>query len=62
MNIKFLKDNFFFVVCIVVDNGKGFVIVENVVCVMYNFNEIYFEYQYLEIDKNEGMENFVEDN
>lgn len=29
---------------------------------MYNLNETYLEYQYLETDKNEGMENLVEDN
>lgn len=62
MNIKLSKDNLLLVARTAADNGKGPVLAENAVRVMYNLNETYLEYQYLETDKNEGMENLVEDN
>lgn len=56
MDIKLSKDNLLLVARTAAGNGKG------PVGVMYNLNETYLEYQYLETDKNEGMENLVEDN
>ena len=62
MNIKLSKDNLLLTACTAAGNGKGPVLAENAVRVMYNLNETYLEYQYVKTDKNEGMKNFLEDN
>ncbi|KAJ7377527.1 hypothetical protein OS493_028510 [Desmophyllum pertusum] len=62
MNLKLSKDNLLLVARTAVNNGKGAVLAENAVRIMYNLNETYVEYQYLETDKSEGMETLVEDN
>lgn len=62
MNLKLSKDNLLLVSRTAHDEGKGAALAENTVRIMYNLNETYIEYQYLETHKSEGMETLVEDN
>lgn len=62
MNLKLSKDNLLLVARTAHSEGKGAALAENTVRIMYNLNETYVEYQYLETHKSEGMETLVEDN
>ena len=62
MNIKLSKDNLLLVARTAAADGKGAALADNAVRIMYNLNETYIEYQYLETHRSEGMETLVEDN